>query len=517
MISCRKPGTTDVDAFEAWRKESSNCLLSGFLWDSKNSCDSVVKSHCFSRVLIKDDLPLGVLSVDSFGVLGLALGKSITDNLIIELIKNSIKEYQEHEERKASFVKAVVPSTFSKSGIEVFEQAGFIQVSSTDDSTELWHWMSVIPYGRQTIEAEDVNAAAKALTSSFLTTGPEVGSFERDIAAAFGSKYAIACNSGTAALHLACMVLGITEGDEVITSPLTFAASANCARYCGASVEFCDVNDMGLLDVALLEKKITPRTKAIIPVHYAGQACDMEALHEIAKKYKLHIIEDGCHSPKARYSDSSIGDCKFSDMCSFSLHPVKHFTTAEGGIITTNNEAMYEKLKRLRSHGITKDQSLLAEKDQGGWYYEIPELGYNYRIPDVLCALGKSQLSRLDGFIERRQAIAEKYRELLKGLPVTLPKVGNNRSHVYHLFVILLKDGAERRELYDYLFGLKIYVQVHYVPVYWHPAYGAQKNVCPKADDFYQRCLSLPIFPTLKVEEQYFVAASIRSFFRAKK
>ncbi len=401
---------------------------------------------------------------------------------------------------------------------KLFEKAGFVFVGEEQRKGTFFlvftRWLHVIPYGKQDIADDDVSVVARALKNSLLTTGPEVLAFEQQLARMFGSCFAVVCSSGTAALHLACMAVGLSAGDELITSPLTFAASANCALYCGARPVFVDVNSSGLMDDRLIAEKLSARTKVVLPVHYAGQACDMEAIYKIAVQHGIRVIEDGCHSPKAKYGNGIVGDCKYSDMCCFSLHPVKHFTTAEGGFVTTNCAILYEKLKRLRSHGMTKDPSHLSKLSEGSWYYEIPEVGYNYRLPDVLCALGQSQLQKLDGFILARQKIANEYLNSLAGLPLQMPRVLEGRTHVYHLFVILVEDGLTRRKLFDFLNSVNVATQVHYVPVYWHPCYGSAHAPCKMAENFYQRCLSIPIFPSLSHNQQQYVIHALRQFFR---
>lgn len=242
----------------------------------------------------------------------------------------------------------------------------------------------MIPYGRQTIDEDDIEAVAETLESDFLTTGPKVKEFEEKFASYVGAKYAVVASSGTAALHLACLAAGLQEGQELITSPMTFAASANCALYCGAKPVFCDINlENGLIDENLIEEKINPKTKIIIPVHYAGLPCEMEKIKEIANKHNIIVIEDACHALGAKYKNSKIGDCAHSDMAVFSFHPVKHITTGEGGMITTNSEELYKKLLLFRTHGITKDADRIDNKENGSWFYEMQELGYNYRITDI--------------------------------------------------------------------------------------------------------------------------------------
>jgi len=370
----------------------------------------------------------------------------------------------------------------------------------------------MIPYGKQQIDIEDIKSVVGVLKSDFLTTGPKVNEFEKKICKFVGCKYAVAVSSGTAALHLACLAAGLKKDDELITSPMTFAASSNCALYCNAKPVFVDVNEQGLLDENKIEKKITKKTKIIIPVHYTGLVCEIEKIKKIADKHNLMIIEDACHALGGRYKNSRIGDCKYSDMGIFSFHPVKHITTGEGGIITTNSKKLYEKLKSLRNHGIAK------RPDKNSWYYEIPELGYNYRITDFQCALGINQLRKIEKFIRRRRDIAEKYNKAFEDDEnIEVLKENENQFNVYHLYVIKLEDGKIRLKLFNYLKEKGILCQVHYIPVYWHPYYkklGYEKELCPNAEEFYDRIISLPMYPDLKDEEQDYVIKKVFEFFK---
>jgi len=374
----------------------------------------------------------------------------------------------------------------------------------------------VIPYGRQTIDEEDINSVVNVLKGEYLTTGPYVKEFEDKFAAYVGAKYAVAVANGTAALHLACLAAEIREGDEVITSPITFAASANCALYVGAKPVFADIDNQTYnIDPEKIKMKINDSTKALIPVHYTGLSCDMGMIHEIAKQNNLIIIEDACHALGAKYKNTIIGDCVFSDMTVFSFHPVKHITTGEGGMITTNSKELYEKLNLLRSHGITRDQNRLAE-NHGGWYYEMQTLGYNYRITDLQCALGISQLKKVDRFIQRRREIAKIYNREFKDLPIELPTEPEGYINSYHLYVIRLTDEAKlnRKELYDYLKSQNIYCQVHYIPVHTLPYYreklGYNWGDYPQAEGHYKNALSLPIYPSMTDEEVEYVISKLK-------
>lgn len=373
-----------------------------------------------------------------------------------------------------------------------------------------------IPYGRQTIDIADLKAVSAVLSSDFLTTGPKVKEFEDKFAHFVGAKYAVAVSNGTAALHLACLASDLKKGQELITSPITFAASANCALYCEAKPIFVDVKENGLIDEKLIEKKITSKTRIIIPVHLGGLPCEMKKIHSIAKRHKLIVIEDACHALGSKYLGTKIGDCKYSDMAIFSFHPVKHITTGEGGMITTNSEDLYQRLLLLRTHGITKDSDSLLNKDEGPWFYEMQELGFNYRITDFQCALGISQLSKVGKFINKRIAIARTYDKAFSKVDaVEINKIQNDRINAYHLYIIKVKDKKTRLFIFNFLREKGIFCQVHYIPVYWHPYYqklGYKKGICPKAERFYERIISIPIYPTLSNNEQMRVIKYIKDF-----
>jgi UDP-4-amino-4,6-dideoxy-N-acetyl-beta-L-altrosamine transaminase len=376
----------------------------------------------------------------------------------------------------------------------------------------------MIPYGKQSINEDDKKSVLEVLDSNWLTTGPKVAEFEEKFAKYVGAKYAVAVSSGTAGLHLACLAGGLEEGDELITSPMTFAASANCALYCGAKPIFVDIDEKtGLIDENLIEKKITDKTKIIIPVHYAGQSCQMEKIKEIADKNNLIIIEDACHALGATFKKEKVGNCSFSDMSVFSFHPVKHITTGEGGMITTNSKKLYEKLLSLRSHGMVREEEKLINKNDGPWYHEMQELGFNYRITDFQCALGISQLFRIDEFAVRRQEIAEKYLEEFSEIEeIECLDLVENNTNAYHLFVIRTKNKETRGKLFEYLKEQEIFCQVHYIPVYQHPYYeklGYEKGICPQAESFYEKIISIPIYPELKDEEQEKVIKEIKRFY----
>lgn len=376
--------------------------------------------------------------------------------------------------------------------------------------------MNAIPYGKQEITEQDLEAVVQALRSDFLTQGPRIELFENEFAKYVGSKYAVAVSNGTAALHLAALALGVSPGKKVITTPMTFAASANCVRYCGGDVAFVDVDPAsGLMDLGKLEKLLESNPRGtfsgVIPVDYTGLPLDHERLKQISQKHDLWIIEDACHA----LGSKNCGNGQYADLTIFSFHPVKHLTTGEGGMITTNNKTLFEKLKKLRTHGITKDPLQLTE-DQGGWYYEMQELGYNYRITDFQCALGLSQLKRQAENLNKRKAIAVRYNELFsknKSLAQKIELPVHTPEHAYHLYVIRVEN---RKELYNFLKSKNIHCQVHYIPVHLQPYYkelGFKKGDLPVSENFYSRCLSLPMYPQLTAQEQDYVISCISEFY----
>ena len=360
-----------------------------------------------------------------------------------------------------------------------------------------------LPYARQYIDDDDCLAVSTVLKSDYLTTGPKVKEFEEIIADFVGAKYAVSFSNGTAALHGACYAAGIGKGDEVITTPMTFAASANCVLYSGGTPVFADIDEYTFnIDVNEIAKKITDKTKAIIPVDYTGQAADIDGIKELVKGTEIVIIEDGAHSLGTKYKGTRVG--AIADMTMFSFHPVKTITTGEGGIITTNNEEYYTKLINFRSHCITRDINQLVDKEAGGWYYEQLDLGYNYRMTDIQAALGISQMKKVDWFIQRRKEIVMKYNEAFRDLDgIILQKNAEFSDTVNHLYVIKLdlnKLKADRKEIYNALLAENIGVNVHYIPVYWHPYYqklGYKKGLCPKAEELYNSILTLPLFPAM--------------------
>jgi UDP-4-amino-4,6-dideoxy-N-acetyl-beta-L-altrosamine transaminase len=400
--------------------------------------------------------------------------------------------------------------------------------------------MKPIPYGRQNITPDDVAAVVEVLHSDYLTQGPKIAEFENAFAEYIGVKYAVAVANGTAALHLCTLALSIKPGDKVITTPITFIASANCVRYAGGDVVFADIDpETYLLDIIEVEKllKASPKGtyKGIIPVDFSGRAVDLEAYRRLADTYGCWIIEDACHAPGGYFVDSkkkkqNCGNGNFADLAIFSFHPVKHIATGEGGMVTTNNKKLYEKLQLLRTHGITKDPGdfqIVCETVSGnqsvtrnskpqtypGWYYEMQDLGYNYRLTDFQAALGLSQLKRAGEGLYRRREIAEIYNNAFKEKPYIKGQSDLVDGHGYHLYVIEVED---RNGLYDYLHGRNIFAQVHYIPVHLMPYYkqfGWSIGDMPFAEKYYNKCLSIPMFPTLTHEEQVFVIKTIEEYY----
>jgi UDP-4-amino-4,6-dideoxy-N-acetyl-beta-L-altrosamine transaminase len=382
--------------------------------------------------------------------------------------------------------------------------------------------MNRIPYGKQHIDELDLESVANALQDDFITTGPKVLKFEQEFAQYVGAKYAVAVSNGTAALHLSALALNIKPGDKVITTPITFLASANCVLYAGGEVDFVDIDpDTYLMDLDKLEEKLEnapPQTyKGIVPVDFAGYPVNMEKLKQIADKYGLWILEDACHAPGGFFFNSKnekvmCGSCRYSEAAIFSFHPVKHIATGEGGMITTNNATLYQQLCTIRNHGITKNPELLRE-NHGGWYYEMVDLGFNYRLTDIQAALGMSQLKKADKGLQRRKEITEKYDKAFENTFLKIPGVSEMVSHAYHLYVVLCD---RRKELYNYLQENNIFSQIHYIPVHLQPYYkenfGWKSGDFPVAEDYYQKCISLPVFPSLTDAEQDYVIQKVLDF-----
>lgn len=373
-----------------------------------------------------------------------------------------------------------------------------------------------LPYSRQLVEEEDIQAVAEVLRSDYLTQGPKIDEFEKALANYCGAKYAVVVATGTAALHAAYFAAGLKPGEEIITSPNTFAATSNAALYLDAKPVFVDIEpETGNIDVSKIEEKITEKTRIIAPVHYSGHAVDLDAFHEIVRKHDLIIVEDASHAIGAKYKGKKIG--AFSDMTVFSFHPVKPITTGEGGAILTDNEEYYEKLKLFRTHGITKDPEMLQNKDVGPWYYEMQCLGFNFRITDIQCALGLSQLKKLDDFIEHRRKIVKMYQDAFeRDERIVIPHEKEYAFSSWHLVPARLRGDMipGRRDIFEALRAKNIWVQVHYIPVYWQPYYqklGFKKGLCPEAEKFYESEISLPVFQGMKDEETEYVIDSLKS------
>lgn len=389
----------------------------------------------------------------------------------------------------------------------------------------------VIPYGRQNITEEDIQVVIEALKSDYLTQGPKIKEFEDNFAQYVGAKYAVALANGTAALHLCAMALDVKQGDRVITTPITFAASANCVRYCGGEVVFGDIDpETYLLDInsvkKLLESSPKGTYKGIIPVDFAGRAVNLEDFKKLADEYGLWIIEDACHAPGGYFVDSTgkqqlCGNGNFAELAIFSFHPVKHIASGEGGMITTNDEVLYNKLLQLRTHGIVKDNDLYTNSVEfaGGkeeyplWYMEMQTLGYNYRITDFQAALGNSQLQRADEGVIRRREIAKAYHQAFEGKTYIKGQSGEVEGHAYHLYVIEVED---RLGLYNYLRAKNVFAQIHYIPCHLMPYYrqfGWKEGDRPNSETYYKHCISLPMYPTLTNEEQQYVINLINEYY----
>ncbi|WP_276646775.1 UDP-4-amino-4,6-dideoxy-N-acetyl-beta-L-altrosamine transaminase [Globicatella sulfidifaciens] len=372
-----------------------------------------------------------------------------------------------------------------------------------------------LSYGKQTVDESDIQAVFDVLKGDYLTTGPFVKEFEEKVANYVGAKYAVAVSNGTAALHMACFAAGIKDGDEVIVSPMTFAASANAVLYCGGTPVFADIDPVTYnIDPDRIEEKITDKTKAIIPVDFSGQSVDMDKIKEISDKHGLIIIEDAAHALGSEYKGRKVGSQ--ADMVEFSFHPVKPITTAEGGIVTTNSENLYKKMMIFRTHGITRDQEVLNE-NHGPWYYEQQHLGYNYRLTDVQSALGTSQMYKIDDFITRRREIVKIYNDAFKDLKeVVTPFEAEFSNSGWHIYVIKVKPDlltVTRKEIFEALQAENIGVNVHYLPVYLHPYYrdlGYAKGICPNAEELYENMITLPLFPSMSNEDVNDVVVAVR-------
>lgn len=381
----------------------------------------------------------------------------------------------------------------------------------------------MIPYGRQDINQQDIDAVVEVLKSDFLTQGPKVPAFEQAVMEACDAKYALAVNSATSALHIACLALGLGEGDWLWTTPNTFVASANCGLYCGAQVDFVDIDPNTYnLCTKELEKKLIDAEKSgklpkvLVPVHFSGQPCDMEVIYNLSKKYGFKIIEDASHAIGGKYKGEPIGNCRYSDITVFSFHPVKIVTTAEGGMAVTNSAELARKLDLLRSHGITRNSSLMTKPMDGPWYYEQIDLGFNYRMTELQAALGVSQMQRLDDFVAKRHKLAQRYNELLKDLPIMLPWQHEDGYSGLHLYVIRLqldKITKTHLEVFEGMREAGILVNLHYIPVHMQPYYqamGFEVGQFPQAEQYYQEAMSIPMFPTMTEEQQDKVIATLK-------
>jgi UDP-4-amino-4,6-dideoxy-N-acetyl-beta-L-altrosamine transaminase len=383
--------------------------------------------------------------------------------------------------------------------------------------------MSVIPYGRQDINQADIDAVIAVLKSDFLTQGPVVPAFEKSVADYCGVSHAVAVNSATSALHIACLALGVGKGDIVWTTPITFVASANCALYCGASIDFVDIDSQTynmsvrcLEEKLILAKEIGKLPKVLIPVHLCGQPCDMASIYALSQKYGFKIIEDASHAIGGKYKGEPIGNCRYSDITIFSLHPVKIITTAEGGMAMTNDAQLAKRMQLLRSHGITRDENDMTHTPDGPWYYQQIDLGYNYRMTDLQAALGLSQMHRLNEFVTKRHAIANRYDQLLADLPVYTPWQHEDSYSGLHLYVIRLKlaeIGKTHCQVFASLRKLDIGVNLHYIPVYLQPYYeklGFKVGYCLEAEQYYAEAVSLPMYPNLTEMQQDTVIAALK-------
>lgn len=381
----------------------------------------------------------------------------------------------------------------------------------------------MIPYGRQDITQADIDAVIGVLKSDYLTQGPTVAQFEQSVVSFTGAKHAVAVSNATAALHIACLALELGPGDWLWTTPNTFVASANCALYCGAQVDFVDIDPKTYnlcplkLEVKLIQAHKTNKLpKVVVPVHFAGQPCDMAAIHALGKKYGFKIIEDASHAIGGRYKDEPVGNGRYSDITVFSFHPVKIITTGEGGMALTNNDQLANRLGLLRSHGITRDSALMTEPIHGPWHYQQVDLGFNYRMTDIQAALGVSQMKRLEGYVIRRHQIAQKYNDLLADLPLTLPWQDPSSISAYHLYVIRLqldRITLSHREVFEALRAREIMVNLHYIPVHTQPYYqekGFNYGDYPSSETYYRESISIPIYPAMTDLEQIQTAKALR-------
>ena len=388
----------------------------------------------------------------------------------------------------------------------------------------------MIPYGRQHITQADIDAVVQVLTSDFLTQGPQVPAFEQAVAKKVGAQHAIAVNSATSALHIACLALGLKEGDALWTTSITFVASANCALYCGAQVDFVDIDPQTYnlcpqkLEAKLIQAKSQGKLpKIVVPVHLTGQPCDMAAIYALSQEYGFKIIEDASHAIGGKYKEEYLGNCRYSDISIFSFHPVKIITTAEGGMALTNNKKLAEKMDLLRSHGITRSSELMTHEPDGPWYYQQIDIGFNYRLTELQAALGLSQLARLDEYVSLRHKIAQQYNQAFQGLPLITPWQHPDAYSAYHLYVIRLKLGEiikTHRQVFEELRAAGIGVNLHYIPVHTQPYYqqmGFKQGDFPQAEQYYQEAISLPMYPQMTEGQVREVIERVKEIFKRGK
>ena len=378
----------------------------------------------------------------------------------------------------------------------------------------------MIYYGKQNVNEDDIKAVEEVLRSNFLTQGPAIEKFEKRVAEYCGVKYAVAVTNATSALHIACKAAGLGVGDTLWTSPITFTASANCGRYCGADIEFVDINnDTYNMSVEVLENKLKNAEhlpKIVVPVHLAGQSCNMARIFELSKKYGFTVLEDASHAIGADYKNGKVGSCQYSDMAVFSFHPVKIITTGEGGMILTNNKELYEKCKLYRSHGITRDPALMTKESDGVWYYQQIDLGFNYRMTDIQAALGYSQMNRLDEFVKRRRYLADRYNEKLKNFPLKLPYQDSDTNSSWHLYIVRMNTGKIKKtkaEIFNEMRENGVTLNLHYIPVHTQPYYeklGYKPEECPVSLKYYEEVFTLPLYYSLTDEQQDYVIEALK-------